>query len=335
VIGTPWSAYTPAEEGSLHALETDVMRFMAILAFCLLAVFALVQSVPWTAESTAEAPAESTATVEVGPRASAPVRNEEPAHAARPDPAPAAVVAAETPAPEDARPAPGTALAERIAVPAPVGSPRPQPPARPAPVRTTPASVARPAEQPAPESRNRPVAAEPLPEIIDTPEVQAQKSESATASPAVAAAEAADEAPLADAPNSEMPAPDRAEQGFTLRFETDAALYALVETGSTELYAIGDSSAWQLIAAGGTLSFRRSPRPAQIYEMTTETVPAEVVRALRRRAPLPAAAVTWGVVLPTATRRELEQVMQTASGGRLLIQDDGRLRLEGSEHERG
>ena len=35
-----------AEAGGVADLQTDVMRFMAILALCLVAIFALVQSIP-------------------------------------------------------------------------------------------------------------------------------------------------------------------------------------------------------------------------------------------------------------------------------------------------
>lgn len=38
------------EAGGMEDLQTDVMRFMAILAFCLMAVFALVQSLPTQSE---------------------------------------------------------------------------------------------------------------------------------------------------------------------------------------------------------------------------------------------------------------------------------------------
>jgi hypothetical protein len=47
-----------ADAGGAADLQTDVMRFMAILALCLVAIFALVQSIPLIPE----APAESTAT---------------------------------------------------------------------------------------------------------------------------------------------------------------------------------------------------------------------------------------------------------------------------------
>ena len=46
-----------ADAGGAADLQTDVMRFMAILALCLMAIFALVQSIPLIPE----APAESTA----------------------------------------------------------------------------------------------------------------------------------------------------------------------------------------------------------------------------------------------------------------------------------
>ena len=45
---------------TVEALQTDVMRFMAILGFCLLAIFALVQRIPLTSapvEATAPSPA--------------------------------------------------------------------------------------------------------------------------------------------------------------------------------------------------------------------------------------------------------------------------------------
>ena len=44
------------EVGGAADLQTDVMRFMAILALCLVAIFALVQSIPLTPAQPAEAP---------------------------------------------------------------------------------------------------------------------------------------------------------------------------------------------------------------------------------------------------------------------------------------
>lgn len=47
----------PSDDGGAADLQTDVMRFMAILSLCLVAIFALVQSIPQTAPPDAEAAA--------------------------------------------------------------------------------------------------------------------------------------------------------------------------------------------------------------------------------------------------------------------------------------
>ena len=45
-LSYPLSRTTDGEAGGIADLQTDVMRFMAILAICLVAIFALVQSIP-------------------------------------------------------------------------------------------------------------------------------------------------------------------------------------------------------------------------------------------------------------------------------------------------
>ena len=45
-----WLSSGHGDDAGFEELQTDVMRFMAILAFCLMAVFALVQSMPLTAQ---------------------------------------------------------------------------------------------------------------------------------------------------------------------------------------------------------------------------------------------------------------------------------------------
>jgi hypothetical protein len=45
-LAYPLTRTTDGEAGGIADLQTDVMRFMAILAICLVAIFALVQSIP-------------------------------------------------------------------------------------------------------------------------------------------------------------------------------------------------------------------------------------------------------------------------------------------------
>ncbi len=65
-----WLASGHGNDAGFEDLQTDVMRFMAILAFCLMAVFALVQSFPLTAQPPPVAvPATATPQPAVSPNA--------------------------------------------------------------------------------------------------------------------------------------------------------------------------------------------------------------------------------------------------------------------------
>ncbi|MDJ0812444.1 MAG: hypothetical protein QNJ23_01855 [Woeseiaceae bacterium] len=214
-----------AEGGGVADLQTDVMRFMAILAICLVVIFALVQSIP--------------------------LRPSQPVTEAVPEP-----------------------VAE--VVPEPVAEPEPAP----APVPESPPA-------PAPE----PVAVEP-PVMEPVPE----------------------------------PTPER--EGFTLRFESDLALKRLVARSVVGLYAFGEDSAVRLNVSGGRMSFWEASTPNQYHEMDSATVPADVVRALLRTAEVDATAIRWGVTLPGAMQRELNDIIESAGGGALVIGADGNLRLE-------
>ena len=145
-----------ADAGGVADLQTDVMRFMAILALCLVAIFALVQSIPLAPTKVADTPVEQHA------------KPPEPELANEPTP---------QPVPEP----------ERIEEPD-ITLTGPQP--RRLPVRAAP-----------------PVLQRPLAQTIESIEVTPVE-------------------------------PQPAEQGFTLRFEDDAALTRLVARKEVGLYAI-------------------------------------------------------------------------------------------------
>lgn len=226
----------------MEHLETDVMRFMAILAFCLVAIFALVQSVP---EQVAKVPKRVPDTVSSVPQ-----------RPAEPDPAPA---------------------------PQPV--PRPEPAAQPQPVAATP--------EPRPEPP-------PLPQPAPAPPPK----------PAPAAS------------------PAEPQPGFSLRFDSDAALVGLVERGEVALYAFAREQVWRFMIVDGRPAFRSADTPGQIHEMAPDTVPGPVLDALRRSVVLPGGGLRWGVTLPPPTAAALGRVLATNDGGELVIDADGFLRLE-------
>ena len=91
-LSYPLSRTTDSEAGGIADLQTDVMRFMAILAICLVAIFALVQSIPLN-------------TLPTTPESVEPIP--EPAPVPAPAPAPAPIVKTEPlPVPADPIPTP-------------------------------------------------------------------------------------------------------------------------------------------------------------------------------------------------------------------------------------
>ena len=88
----PLSRGMDSEAGGVADLQTDVMRFMAILALCLVAIFALVQSIPVSTVAP-EIPAAAVATPEPAPvPAPEPVTVPDPVPVTVPDPVPEPVV---------------------------------------------------------------------------------------------------------------------------------------------------------------------------------------------------------------------------------------------------
>ena len=241
------------EAGGAADLQTDVMRFMAILSLCLVAIFALVQSIP------------------LAPQAPIP----EPVSDPSPDPTP-------LPVPEP------------IAAPTPVSKPE-----RPVPREPEPQPIRLP-PSPAYEAPPSPKQAEPIP----------------LASPVAPVPEPAP-APAAQPP---------AEEGFTLRFESDLALRRLVARNEIGLYAIQPDKALRMNVNRGAMSFWPASLPGQFHEMDASTVPDDVVTALGRAGA--SGSTKWGVTLPTRLSRELNRYLNEYSGGALIIDGGGTMRLE-------
>jgi hypothetical protein len=147
-----------------ESLQTDVMRFLAIIAFCLIAVLALVRSAPApVAEATPEpaaaepdisAPEPTPATPATDSRQTAPVArrvavHENRANAATPEPnVPAVEPPALAPAPAAQR-LPSTTVATTAATPAPELMSEPEPEQSPTrPLRSPPVASAPAAQEP-------------------------------------------------------------------------------------------------------------------------------------------------------------------------------------------
>jgi len=245
-----------ADAGGVADLQTDVMRFMAILSLCLVAIFALVQSIPLAPSSEELAPV---------------------ARAAQPD-------IVETPVEQPTTPRPVVTAVGEIKLT------RPEP--QKLPPREIPPVLQHPVAQPAP--------VEPKPEQV------AMAAEPVVAKP---------------------PAPEPTQEGFTLRFEDDAALTRLVARNEVGLYAIFPDKSFRMNINRGDMSFWPASKPNEFHEMDAATVPGPVIDALQRGNGTRAQGLQWGVTIPPGTARQLDQYLREASGGALIIDADGDLRL--------
>ena len=265
-LAYPLNRSADGDGGGAADLQTDIMRFMAILSLCLVAIFALVQSIPMTP-------------VEVPPADSPePRREPEPEVVSQPPPA--------------AKPVDASAPQSELAAVT----------ADTQPARTAQKSVrlTRPKWVPKTEPR---IASTVL--VREPPTIVEQTS---PPPPAPAAVE---------------------EQGFTLRFESDTALSRAVAASHVGLYALDSSRAQRMTVSNSRISFWDASMPNTFHEMETATVPNAVIDALERtgtRAEL----VSWGVTLPGRTKAQLDKLMQSNSGGSLIIGANGDVRLEAS-----
>jgi len=247
-LAYPLTRGADADGGGAADLQTDVMRFLAILSLCLVAIFALVQSIPLTSVV--------------------------------PEPVP------------------------------PAAQPEPVPPAaQPEPVSTQP----------------KPMPAEPAPEIIRP----APRPKAAPEPVPVAAEPASTDITAAPTPAAEAPVATPEEEGFTLRFASDAALMRAVAASHVGVYAIQDGRAYRMTVSDSRISFWDASTPNTFHEMEPSTVPAAVVDALARTG-AGVDGVRWGVTLPGKLKSRLDTLMQEYRGGSLIIGPDGALHREES-----
>jgi len=76
------------------------------------------------------------------------------------------------------------------------------------------------------------------------------------------------------------------------------------------------------------MSFWPASTPNEFHEMDASTVPNPVVDAFSRSNSSRGQDLQWGVTIPAGTARQLNQYLREASGGALIIDADGDLRLE-------
>jgi len=125
------------------------------------------------------------------------------------------------------------------------------------------------------------------------------------------------------------PVREAEKQGFTLRFASVEVLERLVAAGTISLYAMAGKQTWRLSLPAGRPVFVTETFPAWFHEMAPATVPAGYVQSLGDSLGEPAQSpLVWGVQLPAATRQGIASLTRDHRGGNLVIGPDGRVTLE-------
>jgi hypothetical protein len=155
------------------------------------------------------------------------------------------------------------------------------------------------------------------------------RRETQSARAAIAAAQIAanvePEAPPPPEPSVAAPA----KEGFSLRFESDEALLQLVRDGRVRLFALAPARTWRLELAVEGPRFSPAQAPGRFHEMTPESVPGALVRALQRDPGIQRRErVTWAVELPGDIAQAVRQALSDRRSGTILIGEDGRVRME-------
>jgi len=124
------------------------------------------------------------------------------------------------------------------------------------------------------------------------------------------------------------PPPEPAQKGFTLRFASDEALEKLISDGKVNFYAIAGKNAWRLKLSGGRPVYIAAQFPRQIYEMETPTVPIDYTAVFQRQiAAFGRRTLTWGVTLPERTADSINQMVRSRKEGDLIIAASGEVKL--------
>ena len=118
------------------------------------------------------------------------------------------------------------------------------------------------------------------------------------------------------------------KRGFTLRFASAEALDRLVAADRVRLYAMADKQAWRLSLGEGGPRLAREAFPRWYHEMSPSTVPPAYLNAVAGAVnPSVRSSLVWGVQLPTATKQGIASLTRGLQGGDLVIAADGRVTL--------
>jgi len=119
------------------------------------------------------------------------------------------------------------------------------------------------------------------------------------------------------------------DPGFTLRFASPEALEALIDRGTVGFFILQQGKAWSYRLQNGIPRLSAAPMPVSFHEMAAETVPDKFLKGTESAPQRIPGDGIWAVVLPPSLEQRLRQLMHSRNGGVLEIQSDGSVRLRG------
>ena len=125
--------------------------------------------------------------------------------------------------------------------------------------------------------------------------------------------------------------PDAEKEGFTLGFESNETLLELLEqSGRVTLYMTSANRLWKLnIDTSGRVVFSPSSTRVKLYEMDKRTVPDKIIKAGRLVvAAFGISEVAYGVDLSSDISNRINHLMAGKKGGDLVITKGGEVSLE-------
>ncbi len=126
--------------------------------------------------------------------------------------------------------------------------------------------------------------------------------------------------PLRETAKPRKTPPAPRSKGVALQFASPRVLRRLVASGQVGFYARTEAGFQRLSISAGRESFQPAPAPDSLYVMAADTVPQSIRHALKHA---PRQSLSWGVTLPTQIAAGVRRQMQSIKDGLLIINADG------------
>ncbi len=119
------------------------------------------------------------------------------------------------------------------------------------------------------------------------------------------------------------------KRGFTLKFQSNQAFDHLVTNDIVEFYALVGHKAWHAQRLGQVTRFTLSDPPHHYHQMASATVPDNYMKSFQAVAAARGKdSVTWATVLPKRITQAIREAVAGKTGADVVILKDGSIHLE-------